>query len=287
MTTQFAEQVQSRSPSRVFYQFGQYITQGLANGITESASGPLSAIANLGKEIAAALGAITSATNGALGGIGSAVAGAAGGGVGGRAGSGSPAAYSGGSFNSASWARAFLRAGGFAETASNIKAVQVWEQFEGTFGRFDNPLDTTQSGYGGVSINSVGVKKYPSINAGINASLATLRNGHYGAIIAALKAGNSAYDVELAIDKSPWGTHIPLGSYDAGGYLPPGLSLAWNGLRHPEKVGGGGDTIVYQLNVPQGAYVGKPEDVWKQLQPWAERMEQLRERRRLRGRPGS
>jgi hypothetical protein len=42
--------------------------------------------------------------------------------------------------------------------------------------------------------------------------------------------------------------------YDQGGWLPPGLSLAYNGLGRPERVGGGGGNtyITLNVNVPRG-----------------------------------
>ncbi|MFJ9413039.1 transglycosylase SLT domain-containing protein [Streptomyces sp. NPDC101227] len=46
---------------------------------------------------------------------------------------------------------------------------------------------------------------------------------------------------------------IPFGSYDSGGYLPEGLSLAFNGTGRPEPVGhhlGGGGGVTVQFNAP-------------------------------------
>lgn len=41
------------------------------------------------------------------------------------------------------------------------------------------------------------------------------------------------------------GGQVPFGSYDSGGYLPPGLSLAHNGTGKPEPVGGVGDVHIH------------------------------------------
>jgi len=58
-----------------------------------------------------------------------------------------------------------------------------------------------------------------------------------------------------AIYGSPAGiaglTGGPYYGYDQGGYLPPGLSMAWNGTGHPEPVGAAGGTVVnITVNVP-------------------------------------
>lgn len=45
---------------------------------------------------------------------------------------------------------------------------------------------------------------------------------------------------------------LPFGSYDSGGYLPPGLSLAHNGTGRPERVGGG-NTYQITVQVPPSA----------------------------------
>jgi hypothetical protein len=57
--------------------------------------------------------------------------------------------------------------------------------------------------------------------------------------------------------------------YDQGGWLPPGVSLAYNGTGRPERVGGGGD--VYNnitVNMPPGS---DGADVVRALQKYAER----------------
>ena len=51
-----------------------------------------------------------------------------------------------------------------------------------------------------------GVQAYPSWRSGFAATLATLGNGHYPAILSALSAGTSARAVADAVAASPWGT---------------------------------------------------------------------------------
>jgi hypothetical protein len=108
-----------------------------------------------------------------------------------------------------SWAVALLGAGGWPRTACNIGAITAWEQAEGgnwaNAARF-NPLDTTEPEPGSWSMNSAGVQAYPSWQSGFTATLATLGNGRYGAILSALAAGTSARAVAGAAAGSPWGT---------------------------------------------------------------------------------
>lgn len=107
------------------------------------------------------------------------------------------------------WARMFLeglQTGGIRVTQPNMDAVVAWIMAEGTEAK-NNPLATTQEGPNGTTdFNSVHVKNYPTVQAGLHASLVTINNGRYGAILHALQAGNNAGRVTLAIDTSPWGT---------------------------------------------------------------------------------
>jgi len=116
---------------------------------------------------------------------------------------------SGSAYTPASWARALLAAGGWPESACNLSAVTAWERAEGghwaNAARF-NPLDTTQPEQGSWPMNSVGVQAYPSWAAGFRATLTTLANGRYAAVLAALSAGTSAQAVADAAAASPWGT---------------------------------------------------------------------------------
>ena len=115
----------------------------------------------------------------------------------------------GSSYTAASWAAALLTAGGWPQTACNLSAVTAWERAEGghwaNSARF-NPLNTTQPEPGSWSMNSAGVQAYPSWRSGFAATLATLGNGHYPAILSALSAGTSAGAVADAVAASPWGT---------------------------------------------------------------------------------
>ena len=115
----------------------------------------------------------------------------------------------GSSYTAASWAAALLTAGGWPRTSCNVSAITAWERAEGghwaNTARF-NPLNTTQPEPGSWSMNSAGVQAYPSWRSGFAATLATLGNGHYPAILSALSAGTSARAVADAVAASPWGT---------------------------------------------------------------------------------
>lgn len=105
-------------------------------------------------------------------------------------------------------------------TDSNIAAMTTWMKFEGGGGgkatglgvnsAMFNPLNTTLRTSGSTgSMNSVGVQKYASYDAGLAATVQTLNNGRYNDIIAALRQGTSVAAVLGAVNASPWGTNIP------------------------------------------------------------------------------
>jgi hypothetical protein len=105
-------------------------------------------------------------------------------------------------------------------TDSNIAAMTTWMKFEGGGGgkstglgvnsAMFNPLNTTLRTSGSTgSMNSVGVQKYASYDAGLSATVQTLNNGRYNSILAALRQGTSTAAVLGAVNASPWGTNIP------------------------------------------------------------------------------
>ncbi len=89
-------------------------------------------------------------------------------------------------------------------TEENLKFLNAWQHAEG--GSDDNPFNTTQNAPGAENFNSVGVKRYPSIEVGLDATAQTLTNGMYGNILASLQQGNSASACADALAQSPWGT---------------------------------------------------------------------------------
>jgi hypothetical protein len=112
---------------------------------------------------------------------------------------------SAGATYSGNFATDLLNGLGLPTSAQNVAAINAWHQAEGGNAAF-NPLNTTQGAPGASNYNKVGVKNYTSYQEGLQATLQTLKNGHYGNILGALKAGNDAMAVANAVGSSPWGT---------------------------------------------------------------------------------
>lgn len=93
---------------------------------------------------------------------------------------------------------------GLPVTEKNMQFFDAWQKAEG--GSADNPFNTTQNAPGATRFNSVGVRRYPSIDVGVEATAKTLTNGHYGGILEALKKGDNAHQAAVAVSKTPWGT---------------------------------------------------------------------------------
>ena len=124
-------------------------------------------------------------------------------------GAGSSGAVPAGPVTPSSWAQALLSRLEVPASPENLRAIVAWEQAEGGHWRNDarfNPLDTTRREPGSWPINAVGVQAYPSWDEGLTATVSTLRNGLYGGIVAALRAGDCAACVAGAVASSPWGT---------------------------------------------------------------------------------
>jgi len=114
-----------------------------------------------------------------------------------------------GQFTQLTWAQALLVAMRLPVTADNVAAITAWEMAEGGHWyntAYYNPLNTTQDMPGATVFNSVGVKAYTSWKQGLEATVKTLKNGYYDAIIEALRRGNDAAGVAQAVGNSPWGT---------------------------------------------------------------------------------
>lgn len=68
-----------------------------------------------------------------------------------------------------------------------------------------NPLDTTEPYPGASDYNTVGVKNYPSFQAGVDATIKTLNNGDYGQVLSTVHLGAPAVVILHAFGASPWG----------------------------------------------------------------------------------
>lgn len=103
------------------------------------------------------------------------------------------------------WQQAILRGIGAPATPENIRYLNAWAQAEGGSAS-NNPFNTTQPAGGASSYNSVGVRNYTSPQQGIAATVQTLKNGHYGVLLNALRSGRSAMADAQAEAQTPWGT---------------------------------------------------------------------------------
>jgi hypothetical protein len=147
---------------------------------------------------------------------------------------------------------------GFPVTASNVQAIMAWCQAESLPGKgaLFNPMNTTQGAPGASNFNSVGVKNFTSYEQGLQATIKTLKNGHYGPILQALQQGSDAFAVAKAVAASPWGTgegvmrvlsggrvqNQPIAtSGPTGSYGPPTGGATGSGT--PGAGGGAGSTV--------------------------------------------
>lgn len=186
------------------------------------------------------------------------------------------------------WAIDFLHAlGNNNPSVSTETFVVGWEIAESgrqTHPTTNNPLNTTQPEPGATSINSVGVKSYPTYQQGIQANAQVLQGGGYPNLLHALQtndAGNLGMNAgqsmaaNIASDLSYWvhGTRSPIAtSYISNILGSAGVQNAQN------KLGGGpggavpggtGDTTsTTPASTPPGACA--PWDIaclWNQLAP--------------------
>ena len=100
-----------------------------------------------------------------------------------------------------------LDALGAPRTDSNVAFLVAWMGREGTSAAF-NPLATTLPWPGSTDFNSVGVRNYPTLAAGVAATAQTLTSG-YPAIVGDLRAGDGARAGQ---------EHAELRKWSGGGY---------------------------------------------------------------------
>ncbi len=134
---------------------------------------------------------------------------------------------------------ALLQQMGAPVTKSNLQFIIAWAHEEG--GNWNNaahfnPLNTTLDQPGATSMNSVGVKAYTSWDQGVGATAATLHNGRYNDIVAALQGGNAAQTAVSAASLRTW---------SGGGYgtiiqnIPGAAGAADQALANAGNVGAG------------------------------------------------
>lgn len=105
------------------------------------------------------------------------------------------------------WAELFLAKIGAPLCQDNKTLVVAWEAAEGTAAAY-NPLATTHDFPGATIFNSSGVKNYPTLQAGLQATVDTLTGGAtthgYGAILTDLAGCAPAETTATAVNASDW-----------------------------------------------------------------------------------
>jgi hypothetical protein len=105
------------------------------------------------------------------------------------------------------WRVDLLKVIGAKPTKANMRFLSTWQRWEGGHTNNDarfNWLNTTKDAPGAVGeINSVGVKRFDSYKAGIQATAATLANGHYDDIVKGLMTGDP-YSSDLSRGLQTW-----------------------------------------------------------------------------------
>jgi hypothetical protein len=105
------------------------------------------------------------------------------------------------------WAVTLLRSLGAPVCGNNLVALVAWQSAENTDASW-NPLATTLPAAGARNFNGIGVKNYPSLLDGIDATIATLRDGWttqgYGWILYRLSQCAAPTVTVQAINASNW-----------------------------------------------------------------------------------
>ncbi len=105
------------------------------------------------------------------------------------------------------WAHLLLARLGAPACQDNLIVIVSWEVAEGTAAAY-NPLATTHDYPGATEFNAAGVKNYPSLQAGLQATIETLRLGAathgYGAIVRGLEGCAPPETTATAINASDW-----------------------------------------------------------------------------------
>lgn len=104
-----------------------------------------------------------------------------------------------------SFYKEILTALGLPVSHNNLTFFYAWRQAEGGKASY-NPFNTTLKMDGATNYNKVGVKNYPSREAGISAIVKTLQNPRYQSIIDSMKLDKEPIDTANELVASPWGT---------------------------------------------------------------------------------
>ena len=105
------------------------------------------------------------------------------------------------------WAALLLSSLGAPQCQDNLTVLVAWQVAEGTAAAY-NPLATTHDMPGATAFNSVGVRNFPSVEVGLQATVETLQlpvaSYGYGAILYDLAQCAPATTTAMAINASSW-----------------------------------------------------------------------------------
>jgi len=133
------------------------------------------------------------------------------------------------------WATQFLGRIGAPVTDTNLKSVNTWMRFEGGHWKNSahyNPLNTTLDMGGSEIMNSHKVRRYTSMEEGLDATVKTILGNKsaergYDAIVGALKNNADPQTVFNLINDSSWGTKIRGGATSGyGASIPQGTVVS-------------------------------------------------------------
>lgn len=122
--------------------------------------------------------------------------------------------------------KAILKELGVRETKEKIKFLMAWRQGEGGKAK-NNPFNTSKHipGTKDSKYNSHGVRNYPNRKIGLDATVATLRLGHYKEILALLKKDDvTAHQLAHTKALKKWGTGEMVKKVLRGRVNPPPIA---------------------------------------------------------------
>lgn len=90
------------------------------------------------------------------------------------------------------------------DTVELVSALDYWAASEGMPGWMHNPLAVATPGYGGVAMNAEGVMAYPTKQAGVDATAATLEEPRFDHLLSVLRSGADLRQVWYAVNGSAW-----------------------------------------------------------------------------------
>lgn len=188
------------------------------------------------------------------------------------------------------WGKAFLRSIGAPYNVETDKFLRAWAQAEGAKAKW-NPFATTQKMPGSTTTinangtpNSAGVQDYVSWTQGVAATVKTITNGKYVALLGSIRKGTDAKVMAANLGTSLWGTKLALVVLNSAsgpldypiGYCYPLVPTVWTRKIEPGFTGMDVDELLRHLgntgkffdSLPaHGDYVGKVKS-YQKLRPW-------------------